>query len=70
MKTLTLLFGVLLLAQPARAGSLIENKSHTGPKTTIRYSLWGGAEVVEMNRIICEKFVAAPQRVADGGFHD
>lgn len=48
----------------ARAGTLIENTSYDGPKTTIRYSLWGGAEVVEMNRIICEKFVQAHPEIA------
>ncbi|MEE3259422.1 MAG: extracellular solute-binding protein [Candidatus Latescibacterota bacterium] len=64
MGTLLLLLGILLLAQPARAGSLIENKSYTSPKTTIRYSLWGGTETVEMNRIICEKFVTAHPDIA------
>ena len=61
---------VLLLGLPARAGTLFENKNHSGRKTTIRYSLWGGAETVEMNRIICERFVAAhPDIAVDASVH-
>ncbi len=54
----------LIGVQGALAGTLIENKTYQGAKTTIRYSLWGGAETVEMNRIICEKFVAAHPEIA------
>ena len=48
--------GILSLS-PLFAGEVVENKSYTGPKTTIRYSLWGGSHIVEMNRMISERFV-------------
>ena len=50
---------VLLLATaPAlRAGEVVENREHTGPKTTITYAMWGGANEVGYSRTICEAFV-------------
>jgi multiple sugar transport system permease protein len=43
---------------PAVAGEFVENPDYTGPKTTIRYAMWGGAGEVEMGRQICNAFVA------------
>ncbi len=58
-RSLALVLLLTLWPASSRAGTLFENANYDGPKTAIRYSLWGGAETVEMNRIICEKFVAA-----------
>ena len=41
-----------------RAGAeIVENESFSGPKTTIRYALWGGADEVETTRDLAHRFV-------------
>lgn len=49
--------GLLLMAPAARAGQIIENAAYTGPKTTIKYSQWGGADTVAETNTICRAFV-------------
>ncbi|HWD40663.1 MAG TPA: extracellular solute-binding protein [Fimbriimonas sp.] len=36
---------------------IVENRSFSGPKTTIRYALWGGADEVGTARLFCQQFV-------------
>jgi multiple sugar transport system permease protein len=50
--TLTL----LLICCAARA-EIVENTGYSGPKTTIRYSIWGGADEVSDARMFCQQFV-------------
>src|SRR5579871_6363954 len=45
-------------ASVARA-EVVENVNFTGPKTTIRYSIWGGADEVTGARKFCQAFVQA-----------
>jgi len=47
----------MLVSASLPAGEIIENQSHAGPKTTIKYALWGGANEVSYVRKICEMFV-------------
>lgn len=49
--------GCLLSAPGASAGEVVKNASYTGPKTTIRYAMWGGALEVGYSREICRRFV-------------
>ena len=54
--TLAIMAAVSLL--PFRAAAeIVENQSFTGAKTTIRYSLWGGADEVENSRQAARAFV-------------
>ena len=41
----------------AFAEEIVENSDHAGPKTTIRYAMWGGATEVLYAREICASFV-------------
>ncbi len=45
------------MAPLASGNEIVENRSVGGPKTTIRYALWGGASEVQYAREICESFV-------------
>ncbi|MDR3688694.1 MAG: extracellular solute-binding protein [Fimbriimonas sp.] len=47
---------VALAATLARA-EIVENTTYQGPKTTIRYSMWGGANEVTDARRFCNAFV-------------
>jgi multiple sugar transport system permease protein len=46
------------LAATLAGAEIVENAAYSGPKTTIRYSLWGGADEVSDARLFCQQFVA------------
>ncbi len=48
---------LVALAAIAFGQEVVENESFKGPKTTVRYSMWGGASEVETARVICREFV-------------
>ncbi len=55
-----LLFATLLLHSALGscfAGQIIENKTFSGPKVTIKYAQWGGADDVQETIKICKTFI-------------
>ncbi len=48
---------VLSSARLLSAAEVVENSAYRGPKTTIKYALWGGANEVSYSRKICRDFV-------------
>jgi len=52
-----LVAGILPLLPTNLSAETIANEAHAGPKTTIRYALWGGASEVVYSRDICREFV-------------
>ena len=57
-KALRLLSICAALFTAAVSGAeIVENTSYSGPKTTIRYALWGGADEVSDARKFCSQFV-------------
>ena len=60
MKGITLALLVVTCLLPfLAAGEIVENPDFAGPKTTIRYALWGGADEVATSRELARQFVAA-----------
>ena len=51
-----LLAAVGMVTASARA-EIVENTSVSGPKTTVRYALWGGADEVASTRNLAQRFV-------------
>lgn len=53
----------LVMAGTQARAEIVENPDYTGAKTTIRYSLWGGANEVADARSFCKAFVQAHPEV-------
>ena len=58
IKTRLLVICLAMCATLARA-EIVEDPNFSGPKTTIRYSIWGGADEVTAARTYCTEFVQA-----------
>lgn len=50
--------GLALLGVALCRAEVVENPEFKGPKTTVRFSLWGGADEVKQTRELCQRFVA------------
>ena len=51
------LFVFFILQTAVWGQELFEDENYSGPKTTIRFAMWGGANEVVYGREICRKFV-------------
>ncbi len=49
----------LAMAATLARAEIVENRNYSGAKTTIRYSMWGGADEVSDARTFCTAFVQA-----------
>jgi multiple sugar transport system permease protein len=48
-----------MIACANASAEIVENQNFAGPKVTVRYAIWGGADEVTTTRLFCTRFVDA-----------